>query len=437
MVDCEGRVSLLFRVNSLLEMRSRAVLAVLLLLILAASRAASSPDGEPEPLFPGTASPSELLEFYAYPGRPTSFSARVIETADRYLLYMVTWQSSVWTPYHADNRVTAYYYQPRHSGKVPAVVVLHSYGTRTAGVERDLSAYLAGRGIACILPYLPYHGPRTPADYVSGKLFITGDVAHTLQSVRQAIVDIRGAADWLQSRPEVDPERIGIVGVSLGGILVNLAMGVDERFASGVAVLGGGEVADIIWKSVILGSVRRELEGRGITLQELRRRLRVIEPLTYAQFNRPRQVLMINGRYDIVVPPFATRAMWRALGEPPIIWLDIGHYGTVLVPSQVMNVAGAYLLNHFGERSGPLPKLHAYTVKLGVFMDEASGLSAGVGLAVAELARNTSLDLTLTTQGVLLGASYMVRHSTELGVGVKLGEGDLTARPYLAVVLVL
>ena len=34
----------------------------------------------------------------------------------------------------------------------------------------------------------------------------------------QAVLDIRRATAWLADRPEVDAERLGIFGVSLGGI---------------------------------------------------------------------------------------------------------------------------------------------------------------------------------------------------------------------------
>ena len=386
---------------------------------------------------PDTASPEALLSFYDYPGPPTNFSVRLVETRERYLIYHITWRSWVHTDYPVNNQAVAHYYQPRRSGKVPAVVVLHSYATRQARRERKLCGHLADRGIACLLPHLPYHYLRTPVDQISGRLMISGDVERTLEAVRQAVIDIRCGVDWLQQRPEVDPDRIGVVGLSLGGILTHLVMGVESRFSVGVTILGGGQVADVLWKSPILAHVRRQLAASGIGLDELRERLRPIEPLTFAQRNRPRQVLMINGRYDIIVPPHAARAVWRALGEPPIIWLHTGHYGPEFVASQVFEMVSAYLRNKFGERRGPLPDIHEYTVKVGVLMDERFGLSATVNLSLAYLGDYGSVDLALTTDGPLIGVSGMVRQGTELGLGMRLGKGRGRVRPYLAFVVVL
>ena len=48
--------------------------------------------------------------------------------------------------------------------------------------------------------------------------------------------DDRRTVDYLQSRPEVDPERIGVVGLSVGGFRSALLAAVDERIRAAVAV---------------------------------------------------------------------------------------------------------------------------------------------------------------------------------------------------------
>lgn len=41
------------------------------------------------------------------------------------------------------------------------------------------------------------------------------------------------AVDWLEARPEIDPARIGMTGISLGGHFVPRAVAFEPRFASG------------------------------------------------------------------------------------------------------------------------------------------------------------------------------------------------------------
>lgn len=64
------------------------------------------------------------------------------------------------------------------------------------------------------------------------------------------------AVDWLERRPEVDPGRIGMTGISLGGHFAPRAVAYEERFASG-AVWG----ANHNWAEVQQKRLKREGEN--------------------------------------------------------------------------------------------------------------------------------------------------------------------------------
>ena len=64
------------------------------------------------------------------------------------------------------------------------------------------------------------------------------------------------AVDWLEARPEVDPARIGMTGISLGGHFAPRAVAYEPRFASG-AVWG----ANHNWREVQDKRLRREGEN--------------------------------------------------------------------------------------------------------------------------------------------------------------------------------
>ena len=51
-----------------------------------------------------------------------------------------------------------------------------------------------------------------------------------------------------------------------------------------------------------------------------------LDPLTYASGLRGKRVLMMAGRVDEVIPPWAASALWEKAGRPPIRWFDCGHY---------------------------------------------------------------------------------------------------------------
>ena len=64
------------------------------------------------------------------------------------------------------------------------------------------------------------------------------------------------AVDWLEARPEIDPKRIGMTGISLGGHYVPRAVAYEPRFAS-AAIWG----ANHNWAEVQQKRIRREGEN--------------------------------------------------------------------------------------------------------------------------------------------------------------------------------
>jgi dipeptidyl aminopeptidase/acylaminoacyl peptidase len=64
------------------------------------------------------------------------------------------------------------------------------------------------------------------------------------------------AVDWLEQQPDVDPRRIGMTGISLGGHFAPRAVAYEPRFASG-AVWG----ANHNWREVQDKRIRREGEN--------------------------------------------------------------------------------------------------------------------------------------------------------------------------------
>jgi fermentation-respiration switch protein FrsA (DUF1100 family) len=88
------------------------------------------------------------------------------------------------------------------------------------------------------------------------------------------IEDIRNAVTFLRQQPEVNPERLGLLGVSLGGANVSYAAGIEERVKATVSVCGIGDCGRWIrdachfweWKALLqrLAEDRRErvLTGR-------------------------------------------------------------------------------------------------------------------------------------------------------------------------------
>jgi len=115
----------------------------------------------------------------------------------------------------------------------PVVIVLHGTGGKKESVL-DILTLLAAKDFIALAIDGRYHGERgTPADYNSAiaQAFEDGK-SHPLYF--DEVWDIMRLIDYLQSRPEVDPNRIGLMGISKGGIETWLTAAVDPRVSVAV-----------------------------------------------------------------------------------------------------------------------------------------------------------------------------------------------------------
>jgi dipeptidyl aminopeptidase/acylaminoacyl peptidase len=159
------------------------------------------------------------------------------------------------------------------SGRRPAVVYIHGGGPRQMMLgwhnrweyanDYGANQYLANRGFVVLS--VDY---RLSVGY--GQAFQFAD--HTGARGATEYRDILAAGRYLQSRPDVDPNRIGVWGASLGGYLTALALGRNsDVFAAGVDIHG---VHDRL-PAINTTQLAHALVGDGITEADLRQALKV------------------------------------------------------------------------------------------------------------------------------------------------------------------
>ena len=345
----------------------------------------------------------------------------------------------------AVDRITVVYYPAAPASQpTPAVVVLPpSGGTARDPILRRLAQHLAARGIACAVMDLPYHGYRRRRGVAPAAPYLESSVASSVQALGQAASDVRTVTSWLSVQPGIDPHRLGIVGISLGAIVAHLAMGEDDRLTAGVAVLGGGDLPDLSRTSALVRLLRR-FYSQPLDPATLGG-LRVVDPLTYADRNRPRRVLMIEAARDSLVPPRDAAELWEALGRPPIQWLDVNHFALGLTPEPAFRAASAYLWSvwdgHPATSGDALPQAAAPTLKFGLLAQWGRPVTPSVQwqfLTFTHRRDHVSLlhtDLSLTGRGLFLGLGATVTPFVDVGVSPRFdGRG---VRPYVAFHVVL
>jgi dienelactone hydrolase len=140
----------------------------------------------------------------------------------------------------------------------------------------------------------------------------------------QLIVDLRRGVDLLLARRDVDPKRLGYLGISYGGAIGGLFAGVEKRLAAYVLVVGdGGLVSHFTGPDDTYNELRRLPPEQA---ERWRAWMEPIEPIRWVGRAAPAHLLFQNGRRDEFVPPSDAKAYQAAGSEPKeILWYDAGH----------------------------------------------------------------------------------------------------------------
>jgi dienelactone hydrolase len=130
------------------------------------------------------------------------------------------------------------------TGRLPAVIVLHGTGGSKDKVL-DWLTDLARRGIVGVAIDARYHGDR--AGGAKGKEAYEAAITRAWRSkpgepqehpfYYDTVWDLWRTVDVLRMRPDIDPARIGMLGISMGGIETWLAAAADERVAVAVPAI--------------------------------------------------------------------------------------------------------------------------------------------------------------------------------------------------------
>ena len=199
------------------------------------------------------------------------------------------------------------WYSP--SGGGATIVLVHG----SAGDRRSMlpeATLLADEGYGVLLIDMPGHGESS------------GDVDWS-DGARAALV---AALDFLTSQPEVDSDRLGAVGSSMGGFVVTQVAATDERLEA-VALLGTPHDQEEVtrWENRRWGPLSEvpalwAMERGGLPRDER-------PPVEEISGIAPRAVLVVGGADDNLVTPDFTQRLFDEADDPKRLALleDVGH----------------------------------------------------------------------------------------------------------------
>jgi dienelactone hydrolase len=242
-------------------------------------------------------------------------------------VYTLTFPSPVKSKHEENNTVPCEFYVPKGAKKRPAVVVLDILDGAMV-VSRAQALWLAQHDIPALIVQMAYYGPRRPKG--SKERLLSTDVEKSVANITQTVLDCRRAVAWLETRPEVDPAKLGLLGTSLGSFVGGVTAAVEPKVKRVCLLLGGGGLVDAFQQHPQAGPGLAMLALVGITPDKLKKLIDPIDPLTYADKLRAKKLLLIGASRDDVVPPVAMKTLWEATGKPSVLWVDATHVGAAL-----------------------------------------------------------------------------------------------------------
>ena len=237
----------------------------------------------------------------------------------------------------------------------PAVVYYHGV-TQHKEVYVDshpLARTLADAGIVMALPDAPGHGERPTGSGLKDRLRVSLP-REFCADIEQAADESPALFDGLAALPGVDPHRLAVAGLSMGGFTAAVvASRLGPRLSAAVCIAGSAGLEQCMAVTDSIAPDKWGPQDRSIDA-ETRARIARIDPLYYPERFAPLPLLLLHGERDTWNPPSTTQAFAAQLASH---YGESGRLSSVFVPNAphwppaapIVEAAAGWLTTHLME----------------------------------------------------------------------------------------
>jgi dienelactone hydrolase len=218
--------------------------------------------------------------------------------------------------------VTALMYLPLSPPPYPGVLLLCGHTENGKAGYQEAGMLMAKNGLACLCPDPIGQGERRQLLNDSGQpLFESTTTEHNIEGVAPILLGRNIASymvwdgirsiDYLVSRPDIDPERIGCTGNSGGGNMTSFLMALDDRITSAAP-------------SCFISTTRKKNESPGPGDAEQNIHAQTAYGMDHADFimmRAPRPTLVLSATRDFV----PVEGAWEAFRQAKRLYSRLGY----------------------------------------------------------------------------------------------------------------
>jgi hypothetical protein len=264
---------------------------------------------------------AEMLEYYSYPRQQIEAKVEKIAGKKHYIVQRIEFPSAL-NVFNTENIKIDYYLQKK-PGRFPTILVL-PIGNGVDFCAKGFARHFASNGFNCAI----VHNRHIDIENIVS-------AEQVEDYLRQTVLDSRQILDYLIERNEVDGDKLGCLGMSLGGIRASLVSAVDDRVKCSVIGLAGGSMADVAFLCK-LGEVKRYMKGlleRGVSPETIYAEISekvITDPLKLAKYIDARETLMYIAMFDRVIHRKCGDKLWEAVGKTEVVYTFSGHFTSLL-----------------------------------------------------------------------------------------------------------
>jgi pimeloyl-ACP methyl ester carboxylesterase len=238
----------------------------------------------------------------------------------------------------ADGSIGFEYYDVDTKTPTPVVLVLPIFNGQPI-VTRYFARYFANQGWAAIAVDRD-HDPLE-------------NLSQPEEAIRESLIDYKHVLDWVATQPDLDPDRIGLFGISFGAMDAVMLTALDDRIDALVAAMAGGDYAYLLMNTNyrrVARTIDGMVEESGLSREALRALLDArisTDPLALGPYVDASRVLMVLTRRDVIVPYEAQEALYTRIGAPEALYLPTGHRMSIVFFPRVRSSAFEFFSKQF------------------------------------------------------------------------------------------